>query len=765
MNCPRTLVCLFTVGLVLALVSNASVAQDSSSQSSLGTAFTYQGRLEDASGPVDGDCDLRFKLFNAASGGTQIGGTQTLTGVAVSEGLFTVQLDFGAGAFNGYPRWLEIEVRCPAGNGGYVKLSPRQPLTPAPYALYAAEAGSSSAGTTYTAGTGLSLSNTEFSLRAAYRLPQGCTGGQIAEWSGSAWICGDDDGGGGEHDHWGASWSGSGTGLSLASSNGDGLEITAGRDGLVVTQAAGAGVVVGQAGAPSEVPFSGGNSGFIVLGAEANGLHVGRADFRGVSIGSAGDDGIVVGSVGSPTATEDSSRHNGLEIQGVEGHGLFVGRANYRGVTILSAGDNGLHVHYAGNPSSAYSDSYPDGVEVEGAQGSGLKVGRADRHGVDVSHSGDSGLHVRRAGSPSTITGSEHHNGVEIQGAEGHGLFVGRTDRNGVRVESAQHHGLSVAEAGMNGVFIGSAWRGMEVDSTAREGLSVSDAGTCGVHVEEAGTDGIRVRSAGAPTAHQASTSNNGVEVQGAGGYGLYVGHSDKSGLRVESAAWSGVEIHEAGEPSDTPYTNDRCGVEIHGAEDHGLWVGRADGDGVHIASAGGYAGNFHGDVRVTGTMSKGGGSFKIDHPLDPENRYLQHSFVESPDMMNVYNGNVVLGEEGAAWVTLPDWFEALNQDYRYQLTCIGGFAPVYIAREIEGNRFQIAGGKPGLEVSWQVTGIRHDPFAEANRIVVEVDKSLDELGTYLHPEAYGLPKARGLAHRQAQEDLARQAAGDGGQP
>jgi hypothetical protein len=101
--------------------------------------------------------------------------------------------------------------------------------------------------------------------------------------------------------------------------------------------------------------------------------------------------------------------------------------------------------------------------------------------------------------------------------------------------------------------------------------------------------------------------------------------------------------------------------------------------------------------------------------------------------------------------VELPEWFEALNggaehrSEYRYQLTCIGGYAPVYIAQKIEHNRFQIAGGTPGLEVSWQVTGIRHDPYAEAHRIPVEEDKPADELGTYRHPELYGQPEELGV--------------------
>lgn len=164
------------------------------------------------------------------------------------------------------------------------------------------------------------------------------------------------------------------------------------------------------------------------------------------------------------------------------------------------------------------------------------------------------------------------------------------------------------------------------------------------------------------------------------------------------------------------------------------------------------WAGVFNGDVAVYGTLSKSGGSFKIDHPLDPENKYLQHSFVESPDMMNVYNGNVLLDENGEAWVELPEYFEALNRDFRYQLTCIGGFAPVYIAEKIEGNRFRIAGGVPDLEVSWQVTGVRQDAWAEANPIEVEVEKDETEKGAYLYPELYGQDQRRSVAYARDPE-------------
>jgi hypothetical protein len=87
------------------------------------------------------------------------------------------------------------------------------------------------------------------------------------------------------------------------------------------------------------------------------------------------------------------------------------------------------------------------------------------------------------------------------------------------------------------------------------------------------------------------------------------------------------------------------------------------------------------GNLNVSGSITAGTKDFKIDHPLNPAHKYLYHNSVESSDMMNIYNGNVVLDASGEARIQLPDWFEALNQDFRYQLSCIGGFAPVYVAR------------------------------------------------------------------------------------
>ncbi len=173
--------------------------------------------------------------------------------------------------------------------------------------------------------------------------------------------------------------------------------------------------------------------------------------------------------------------------------------------------------------------------------------------------------------------------------------------------------------------------------------------------------------------------------------------------------------------------------------------------DALYVSTNGtGKAGYFSGDVQVTGNLSKGGGSFKIDHPLDPENKYLYHSFVESPDMKNVYDGVVLLDANGEAKVELPNYFETLNKDFRYQLTAIGTPSPnLYIAQEISNNSFKIAGGKPGMKVSWQVTGIRKDPYAEKHRIPVEEEKPVKERGKYLHPDAYSLGEQYGINYEE----------------
>ena len=125
--------------------------------------------------------------------------------------------------------------------------------------------------------------------------------------------------------------------------------------------------------------------------------------------------------------------------------------------------------------------------------------------------------------------------------------------------------------------------------------------------------------------------------------------------------------------------------------------------------------------------------------------------------MMNIYNGNVLLNERGEATVELPAWFDALNKEFRYQLTAIGAPGPhLHVAQEVVGNSFRIGGGVGGMKVSWQITGVRQDAFANAQRIPVEEDKPEKDRGSYLHPEAFGQPSEKRVHTTAAQQSPSR---------
>jgi hypothetical protein len=138
--------------------------------------------------------------------------------------------------------------------------------------------------------------------------------------------------------------------------------------------------------------------------------------------------------------------------------------------------------------------------------------------------------------------------------------------------------------------------------------------------------------------------------------------------------------------------------------------------------------------------------SFRIDDPLDPANRYLNHWSVESSEMKNIYDGVVTLDENGRAIVKMPEWFDGLNADFRYQLTAIGApAANLYVAKELSNREFTIAGGKTHLKVSWQVTGVRHDAAARANHVPIVEEKAPQDRGKYVNPTAFGKPESMGM--------------------
>jgi hypothetical protein len=254
------------------------------------------------------------------------------------------------------------------------------------------------------------------------------------------------------------------------------------------------------------------------------------------------------------------------------------------------------------------------------------------------------------------------------------------------------------------------------------------------------------------------------------------VGYATHDGARGVIGVFSRDPLEDVSEVATAIGLNrgllgtEQSGVQGESDTDGGFGVaGKATGGKNAVAIYGqggpaGFAGFFRGRVTITERLlieridaneiyaAKGltGGAklFKIDHPLDPANQFLSHGSVESSELKNVYDGVVTLDGQGRAEVSLPDWFEALNRDFRYQLTPIGAPAALYIAQEIEDGRFRIGGGQPGLKVSWQVTGVRQDAYARAHPVIVERMKSRTERGKYLHPTELGFSKSVAIHRR-----------------
>jgi hypothetical protein len=266
------------------------------------------------------------------------------------------------------------------------------------------------------------------------------------------------------------------------------------------------------------------------------------------------------------------------------------------------------------------------------------------------------------------------------------------------------------------------------------------------------------------PTGYGVSgLSNNGDGVYGES----RSGSRDAAGVYGYSGNTCGVYGQSDSNVGVYGTSNAGYGVLGESENGYGVYAYSNTSYGLYARGESGLAALLEGNVTISGNLQKAGGQFKIDHPLDPANKYLSHSFVESPDMKNVYDGVVVLDDKGEADIELPDWFGALNKDFRYQLTAIGAPGPnLYISEEISdgvttirysnsrsnknknsSSRFKVAGGASGMKVSWQVTGIRKDPYANAHRISVEEDKPAKERGYYLYPELYGQPEEKGISH------------------
>jgi hypothetical protein len=468
-----------------------------------------------------------------------------------------------------------------------------------------------------------------------------------------------------------------------------------------------------------------------------------QAGAVGVQGNNNGTSGFAVGVMGT------TSSNSGAGVQGINGatSGFSIGVAGN------AASPNGAGVN--GYNSDTSGTGYPVGVvgSVAGSTGTGVQgnASKAGASGVSGSNGATSGFTIGVGGNASSPNGAGVNGFNSDTSGTGYpvGVVGGVAGSTGTGVQGNASKSGASGVSGFNSATSGFAV-GVQGGTASNNGAGVqgnaSHAGAAGVAGWNSATSGWAVGVQGGTS----STSGAGVagNANAAGQIGTIGSNGATSGWGVGTEGVSGSPAGigvwavnmTCGSSSCTlvPGTAGQFQTATTGVLLQGISgaAGANTGTSTQVFLVdghgnGSYAGNLQvsGNLNVGGTISKLGGSFRIDDPIDPANKYLYHSFVESPDMKNIYDGVVTLDEKGEAVVALPDWFEALNQEFRYQLTCIGGYAPVYVASEISHNEFHIGGGSKGLKVSWQVTGIRHDAYANSHRIPVEVDKSGGEKG------------------------------------
>jgi hypothetical protein len=385
------------------------------------TAFPYEGYLAENGHPANGIYDFQFTLYDASNNGNPIGNVIPREDIAVDNGQFNVLLDFGAGAFNGEARWLEMGARPGNSTGQYTPHPPRQELGPAPWSEFPG-------------------------------------GGRSA------------------HDHLGQTWTGSdplvinGTyenaPLVLSNDIGVGLRIlNAGRHGVVVNSAGTNGFRVNSSGTAGFYVESAGAHGLYVGNAGVHGVDVGTAGNVGFSVGSTGDHGLYVGNAGVHGVAVDSANNVGLYVGYAGDHGLYVVNAGVHGVAVDSAGAEGLYVGSAGDNGLYVGNAGNTGVAVDSANYTGLWVGSAGGDGLHVGNAGNNGITVDSA-FDGVVVESASHTGFGVRSAGGDGLWVDHAGDHGVAVYSASNDGILVGSAGGDGLYVGNAGNnGVHVDS------------------------------------------------------------------------------------------------------------------------------------------------------------------------------------------------------------------------------------------------------------------------------------------------------------
>ena len=385
-----------------------------------------------------------------------------------------------------------------------------------------------------------------------------------------------------------------------------------------------------------------------------------------------------------------------------------------------------------------WGHNFSSGIGVKGSSGTGAGVSGSSNGGYGLygTSSGGYGVYASNGGSNTSGYAGFFNGRVNIEGnLTGQAMVV---DDNNANQGSGINPGLTFGSGSGEGIsssrIAGSSTSyGLDFYTGFNKRMSIYNSGTVAINIPATVVPSglLYIENGSSPNTKDAVHAvARPANVFVSAVYGEIRGSVAGTGVRGDSGTGNGV------------YGSSQTGQGIYGSSVSGAAVYGNN------PNSEGHAGYFNGKVHVNGTFSVGGAKFfRIDHPLDPANKYLTHAAIESPEVQNLYNGNVITDAKGYSTVKLPDYFTALNRDYRYQLTVIGSFAQAIIAQEIKNNQFIIKTNKPRIKVSWQVTGIRRDAYANAHPMRVVENKIGKERGAYLYPELFGKPKEKGIGY------------------
>ena len=742
--------------------------------------FNYQAVVRNTNGVLVTNTQVAIEIVlrEGSSGGNAIfaekhtkttnaqGIVQLILGQGnVTQGNFST-IDWASAA-----KYISIAVDVD-GNNVFTDLGSSQLLS-VPYALYAKNAGSGG-GTTYTAGSGINISGNTISATDNSTTNElqnlSIAGDQISISNGNTITLPPN----------------SGTDAQTLTVNGNQLAISNGNSVTLptgTTYTAGSGInIAGNAISATDNSATNEIQSLTLVGSQ---LAISGSNAVTLPTGTTYTAGSGININGNAISAADNSSTNEIQSLTLVGNQLAISNSNavtlptgttYNAGTGITISNNFINSLWTANSSNIYNNNA--GYTGIGTSNPMTKLDVATNQNIDA-----------RGIVHATFTGSGQIDQIAVSGlstpADYYG--IGGSFRGGwVGVEGYVSATGNQTYRGVYGSVTGTGFNSYGVS-----GLASSNGNNFGISGEANGSGANRAVIAeayngfvniGVDAIAYDNSSNNciGVSAEATGnfiniGVSPHVGSGSGTGYailtqtdneddyaaRLDGRVWiyNQSDSYSNLESEYTGISESLAGIYSYSSTNNGTGlIGEADNGsnswGVFGTSANGYAGYFSGDVYVQGPLSAAVKNFKIDNPADPENEILYHHCVESDQMLNIYSGNIITDENGDALVTMPDYFEALNMEFRYQLTCIGDFAQAIIKEKIRDNQFRIKTDKPNIEVSWMVSGVRHDAAALYYAKPNVVEKSADEKGKYLNPEAFGYgvemnvePKL--LAHQQ----------------